>query len=365
VVHTNQSFSVAAWVRLTTTSTGRWVTAVSQNGTAASSFVLSYNGSAWAFAVNSADSNSPTPYRLAATTPAAAGRWTHLVGVYDAGPRQLQIYVNGVLAGTMDNVSPYDSRSTLDIGRARWGSAWTDWFTGSVDDAQVWNRVIYPAEIQAIANPTTLAGQWNFDEGGGTVAADSSGYGHDLSATAGVTWTSGPTDPGAVTLDGSTGAFSTAAPVVLTDQSFTVAAWVRLTDLNRYETAVSQSGSVSSAFFLQNDPGVHRWSLSLSASDTTNPGGPRIFSSVTPQAGVWTHLAAVYDAGAGQARLYVNGQLAGTASVPAPWNATGPLLVGRSRFNGAPADLWSGDIDNVRVYLGALSDVQIVALFNQ
>jgi len=352
-------------VRLTTTSTGRWVTAVSQNGTAASSFVLSYNGSSWAFAVNSADSNSPTPYRLAATTPVAAGRWTHLVGVYDAGPRRLQIYVNGVLAGTMDNVSPYDSRSTLDIGRARWGSAWTDWFTGSVDDVQVWNRVVDSAEIQAIANPTTLVGQWNFDEGGGTVAADSSGYGHDLSGTGGVTWTSGPTDPGAVTLDGSTGAFSTATPVVLTDQSFTVAAWVRLTDLSRYETAVSQSGSVSSAFFLQNDPVAHRWSLSLSASDTTNPPGPRITSSVTPQAGVWTHLAAVFDAGAGQARLYVNGQQVGTASVPAVWNATGPLLVGRSLFNGAPADHWSGDIDNVRVYLGALSDAQIVALFNQ
>lgn len=364
VLHTNQSFSVAAWVRLTTTSTGRWVTAVSQNGTAASSFVLSYNGSNWAFAVHSADSNNPTPYRLAASAQVVAGRWTHLVGVYDAGPHQIQIYVNGVLAGTMANVSPYDSRSTLDIGRARWASNWTDWFPGSVDDVQVWNRVLYPADIQAIANPTTLVGQWGFEEGSGSATADLSGYGHNLTGAGGFKWTSGPTDPGAITLDGSTGAFTAPGPVVLTDQSFTVAAWVRLTDASRFRTAVCQQGSSTCAFFLQYDQTDNRWSFSLTTPDQNNPTSTRALSPSPPQLGTWTFLTGVYDAGAQVIKLYVNGQLVATTSAPPLWNATGVLSVGQARYNGSLTDPWAGDIDNVSVYLGALSDAQVVNLFN-
>ncbi|HEY4024863.1 MAG TPA: LamG domain-containing protein, partial [Candidatus Dormibacteraeota bacterium] len=365
VLHTNQSFSVAAWVRLATTNTGgNWVTAVSQNGSAASSFVLSYNGSNWAFAVHSADSNSPTAYRLAASVPVVAGRWTHLVGVYDAGPQQIQLYVNGVLAGTLANVSPYDSRSTLDIGRARWTSGWRDWFPGDVDDIQVWNRVMYPAEIQAIANPTTPVGQWGFDEGSGSVAADSSGYGHNLAGTGGFTWTSGPTDPGAISLDGSTGAFVASGPVVLTDQSFTVAAWVRLTDASRFRTAVCQQGSSTCVFFLQYDQTDNRWAFTVHTPDQNNPTATRALSPSAPQLGTWTFLTGVYDAGAQVVKLYVNGQLVGTANAPPLWNATGVLSVGQARYNGSLTDPWAGDIDNVSVFLGALSDAQIVTLFN-
>jgi Concanavalin A-like lectin/glucanases superfamily len=363
VLHTSQSFSVAAWVRLATTSTGRWVTAVSQNGSATSSFVLSYDGSSWAFAVNSADSNSPTPYRLAASAPVVAGRWTHLVGVYDAGPQQLQIYVNGVLAGTLANVSPYDSRSTLDIGRALWASGWRDWFPGDVDDVQVWNRVLYPSDIQALANPTTLVGQWGFDEGSGATTADLSGYGHNLTGTGGYTWTSGPTDPGAITFDGSTGAFTASGPVVLTDQSFTVAAWVRLTDASTFRTAVAQQGATASAFYLQYDQSDNRWSFSVVSADQSSPVSTRALSTGPPQVGTWTFLTGVYDAGAGVIRVYVNGQLQGTASAVA-WNATGPLSVGDAKYNGNQTDRWAGDVDNVSVFLGALSDAQVVSLFN-
>jgi hypothetical protein len=264
----------------------------------------------------------------------------------------------------MTNVSPYDSRSTLDIGRARWGSNWSDAFPGSVDDVQVWNRVIYQPEIQALANPTTLVGQWAFDEGGGNVTKDLSSYNHNLTGTGGFAWISGPSDPSAITLDGSTGAFAAAGPVVLTDQSFTVAAWVRLSSTATFRTAVCQQGTMACAFYLQYRADDNRWAFTMVNADQSNSAATRALSPNPPQLGTWTFLTGVYDAGAQVLKLYVNGQLVGTANAPPLWNATGPLTVGQARWNGNPVDWWAGDIDNVSVYLGALSDAQVVALFN-
>jgi hypothetical protein len=366
VLNTSASFSVAAWVRMTGTSPGHFETAVSQTGAASSVFFLQYepNDNRWALSFNTTDTNGSAGPRVESTAPPRLGVWTHLVGVYDAGPGVASLYVNGVLAGTVPVPPLWNAGGPLAIGRARWGSSSVDWWSGDVDDVQVWNRVIYPAEVQALANPTTLVGQWGFDEGSGTTAGDSSGYGHDLTAAGGVTWTSGPTDPSAVTLDGSTGGLTTAGPVVLTDQSFSVAAWVRLTDASTFRTAVCQQGTSTCVFFLQYSAGDNRWAFSINMPDQNSPTTVRALSPGPPQLGTWTHLVGVYDAGAQVAKLYVNGQLVSTVGVAPLWNATGVLSVGEARYDGNVVDHWAGDIDNVNVYLGALSDAQVVDLFN-
>ena len=88
-------------------------------------------------------------------------------------------------------------------------------------------------------------------------------------------------------------------------------------------------------------------------------------STNPPQVGRWTHLVGVYDAGARQARLYVDGQLQGTVAVPSVWRASGVLNVCRARHANGPVDYFDGAVDDVRVIAGVPTDLDVVSLYNQ
>jgi len=67
----------------------------------------------------------------------------------------------------------------------------------------------------------------------------------------------------------------------------------------------------------------------------------------------------VFDAQQLELRLYVDGVLAATAPMnPAwqPWDATGPLLLGRQHDATAGTEFTQGDLDEVRVYQGVVID---------
>jgi hypothetical protein len=67
----------------------------------------------------------------------------------------------------------------------------------------------------------------------------------------------------------------------------------------------------------------------------------------------------VYDAATRELRLYVNGTLQTVVSYTAGWNAAGALAIGRGRTAGN-AGLWfTGDIAEVRAYVGVLADRDI------
>ncbi|MEW1841945.1 LamG-like jellyroll fold domain-containing protein, partial [Nonomuraea angiospora] len=71
-----------------------------------------------------------------------------------------------------------------------------------------------------------------------------------------------------------------------------------------------------------------------------------------------------YDSAAGQISLYVNGKLESTVAATSPWNAAGPLTIGRGKVNGAAADHWAGDLDEVRVYGRAMFADELADLVN-
>src|SRR5699024_6565140 len=60
--------------------------------------------------------------------------------------------------------------------------------------------------------------------------------------------------------------------------------------------------------------------------------------------------------------LYVNGVLAGTATRITPWNATGPLQIGRGLSQAVQQDYFNGDIGEVRVWDRVLSADEIAPL---
>jgi hypothetical protein len=78
---------------------------------------------------------------------------------------------------------------------------------------------------------------------------------------------------------------------------------------------------------------------------------------------VWSHLVGVYDPGRQQGRLYVDGALAGTASVTwKPVTSTGPLQVGRALRGGVQGEYLRGRVDDLSAYQGAMTDAQVRTL---
>ncbi|MEU7898087.1 LamG-like jellyroll fold domain-containing protein [Nonomuraea sp. NPDC049152] len=205
-------------------------------------------------------------------------------------------------------------------------------------------------------------GHWSLDEGQGTVAADRTGV-HQATLTGSAAWAGGRTGLG-LRLDGAGGHARTAGPVVSTQRNFTVAAWVRLTSANATATAVSQDGTRTGGFSLQYSKADNRWALSRATADADGASGVRALSEAAPRLGEWTHLAGVYDAAAGELSLYVNGRLESTVAYTQPWEAAGALAIGRAKLNGAAAEFWPGDLDEVLLYGRAMFGDEVADLVN-
>jgi Concanavalin A-like lectin/glucanases superfamily len=386
VVDTTRNFTVSAWARVSDPSTIRGV--VSQDGVHTSGFRLQFSSfcMCWQFVLAGTDVASPQPFHASAPTQAKLNVWTHLTGVYDAGTDRVKLYVNGALAGSAAGpTTPWNATGALRIGRNKWNDNPVDFFAGGIADVRVWNRTLSDPEIAAMVDPTDanniatdVVGQWFVEPESClgspvTVCQDSSGYAHDVNLSGGVTTTTaGHTGSGlqynatngvAQSTDPNTGGLG---PVLHTDASFTVAAWVKLDSMpNGNRTAVGQSGTKMSPFYFgtRMSGTTSYWAFAMVDTDTDSTPWRTALSAAaitTADVGQWFHLVGVYDAYAGTISLYVNGTLAGSATrTAAPWDAAGPLTIGAVLWTPAGStprlvDSWNGTIDTVTIYAGAV-----------
>lgn len=218
----------------------------------------------------------------------------------------------------------------------------------------------YQFYVRPVTFPT---GHWKFDETTGTTAADDAGDGRTAALTGGTSPTAGRID-GAVVLNGIDASAATAAPVLRTDVSFTVAAWVRLDGSTPFgvDAAVSQDGTVNSGFQLGYLPSRDRWVMSVPSADTTAATDVQAVATAPPATHTWSHLVGVYDKTAAQIRLYVDGVKVATVARSGPWNAGGALQIGRGKTHSVIGNWWNGAVDDVGVYQGVLPDEAISGL---
>jgi hypothetical protein len=177
-------------------------------------------------------------------------------------------------------------------------------------------------------------------------------------------WTEGVVGPHALNLGGGGGAHADApSPVVDTSQSYTVAAWARLANVNGFQTLVSIDGDHVSGFFLQLRSNTGKFALSAVARDAADPGDA-VYASAkdAPVAGTWYHVAGVYDATAHTLSLYINGVLQQTVPYTTAFRAGGHTAIGRGFYNGGAVDFATGAIDDVRFYQSALSADDILKI---
>ncbi len=212
--------------------------------------------------------------------------------------------------------------------------------------------------------PASLQAYYTFDN----TPNDSSGNGHTGALKGAATYVSpGKVGAAALGVDGSAGTFFDVPGQVLdTRQSYSVAAWVNLNAIgDNFQTFACIEGNNVCTFYLQiiGDPNVgHKFAMSPQNGDSTSAGGVRAAANFVPNTNTWYHLTGVYDAAAGQVRLYVNGQLQASAPFTSPFQGTGDTVIGRGKFGGNPVDFVNGKIDDVHFYQGVLTDTQIAGL---
>ncbi len=220
-----------------------------------------------------------------------------------------------------------------------------------------------PPPPTATPAPASLQAYYTFDN----TPNDSSGHGHNGTLEGAAAYTStAKVGAAALGVDGSAGTFFDVPGQVLdTRQSYSVAAWVNLNAIgNNFQTFACIEGANVCTFYLQivGDPNVgHKFAMAVENSDSTSGGGVRAVANFVPNTNTWYHLTGVYDAVAGQIRIYVNGQLQGSAPYTTAFQGTKDTVIGRGEFGG-PGDYVNGKIDDVHFYQGVLTDAQIAGL---
>jgi hypothetical protein len=136
-------------------------TVASQDGTRMSDFTLQYDGNIgrWSFGGWAPDADTGTFARAYSGPPAAIGKWTHLVGVYDHPAKQLRLYVDGALVGLQDGVTLSGAVRRMAIGRGQLRAANAEFFTGDIDQVDTWMGALSAQEIADLAAQAAPAAQ--------------------------------------------------------------------------------------------------------------------------------------------------------------------------------------------------------------
>ncbi|MFB7475074.1 LamG-like jellyroll fold domain-containing protein [Kitasatospora sp. NPDC056184] len=179
-IDTRRSYSVAAWVRLD--SATDYETVLSIRGNERSPFYLHYSAATgtWAFTAPEEDRINTGTYYVAGGSPAAqaqVGRWTHLVGTYNAQSSTMTLYVNGRAANAVHNPKPWYSGGPLTIGAETTVFRPDDkGFNGSISDVRAYPYALTDPQVSNLAisntaisvNSALNAGKCLDNLGGGT-----------------------------------------------------------------------------------------------------------------------------------------------------------------------------------------------------
>ena len=223
--------------------------------------------------------------------------------------------------------------------------------------------------VQEAATPSEPSGDcralWTFDQDGGFRAMDTSGNGFNA-ALEGVhaIWTKDArVGGGALKLSDSSYA-EVSRPVVDTSRSFSVAAWVKLSAIDKIncQSVVGIDGTNVSAFFLQLNhlAGDCFVFLRLNKDQDVDPITAK--AQFAAKLDTWYFLVGVYDEGAGMISLYVDAKLQESVPFTSPWRATGKTSIGRGLYGKRNVDFLNGTVDDIRFYASALTAKQIQIL---
>jgi len=215
-------------------------------------------------------------------------------------------------------------------------------------------KVILVATMMIVAAPAVFAqeldpaliGWWQFDEGTGTVAMDSSGKGNDATLYGGVYWIPGYTGA-ALDFDGVSGYVGTGKTLLDNVSQFTMAFWVVNPRTQPSRTGlVGQNDHIEMGFMGRN---AEVWSAVSGTTTVTWPYSDKD----------WHHIAVVGDTAM---KIYLDGKLAVTGAGTSNYGtSTYPVNIGGGGIWDTSGNWFAGRMDDVRIYNRALSATEVKA----
>ncbi|MCX4819013.1 DNRLRE domain-containing protein [Streptomyces sp. NBC_01142] len=377
-VATETGFSAAAWVKLSKMPDTEAVIAA-QPGNHSPSFELSYSKSydRWVFNQFTADSPGAGAVHAMSATPGGvkAGEWTHLVGTFSSGSKELKLYVQGKLVGTTTYSTPWDARRGLQIGAGSYSGRPGSFFPGSIDEVRIYDKPLSDADVASLHNKQPIGmgrparAVFPMDEPADATQITGRADVHPAVLKGGAI----PGRPGvagkALTLDGNDDYATAGAPHLNNQRSFTVSAWAKLPKTKPDHAAIvaTQAGIHKSGFELYYSSAYDRWVFNQFVSDTSDSTAIRAMQAdgKTAYGGDWVHLVGVHDTVANQLTLYVNGVEAGRSGVANTWYAGGPVQIGAGSYEGKPGSFFPGQIDDVKLFDRPVSAGEVQQLFQQ
>ena len=157
---TSKSFSVSAWVNLTSLTANS--TLLSQSDTAGNGngFQLYYSTSGnWAFNRHNDDTTAGTNFSAVYGGTPTVGAWTHLVAVYNATTKQMSLYVNSRIVGSAAYTgTTWNASGPLQIGRRLGAGTYGEYANAQLSDIHIYNTALTPADATATGdNPPITA----------------------------------------------------------------------------------------------------------------------------------------------------------------------------------------------------------------
>jgi len=216
---------------------------------------------------------------------------------------------------------------------------------------------------EAVAVASDLSLHLRFNEGSGTVAADSSGNGWNASLVNTATFGAGILGNSLQLID-TAGQHATLPKGVVSGlDDFTISAWVKVTAFSTFARVFDFGSGTNSYMMLtpQYTTGVDGAKMRFAITNSGAGGEQQISSSVAVPVDTWAHVAVTLSGTTG--RLYLNGALVGTnANItvkPSQLGYTTQNYLGRSQF----ADpFYAGLIDDFRIHARALSAGEVTGL---
>jgi prepilin-type N-terminal cleavage/methylation domain-containing protein len=236
--------------------------------------------------------------------------------------------------------------------------------SGARDRAQIAKTLLYSSQIYHVLG-ADIVGNWNFDEGSGTTANDSSGYYNTGTLVNGPTWTTDTPQKAAgqgqgkyaLSFDGNNDYVNCGnKPSLDIISELTVEVWAKSTDTRDQQGIVEKINYWTNGWTCIQQSG--KWACSFGT-----PGGGGfgwLTSSKSINDGIWHHLVAVINTSSNNLKLYVDGAQDGSFSIAgiASLSATNSFKIGS--YSSVP---FNGLIDEVRVYSRALSASEIQRLY--
>ncbi|MFE5074680.1 LamG-like jellyroll fold domain-containing protein [Streptomyces halstedii] len=377
-VNTANGFSVSAWVKLDQVPDHAAVIAA-QPGNHSPGFELYYSQGLNRWVFNQYASDTPGASITRAMAPTAggvtAGTWTHLVGVYSGGAKELQLHIDGKLVGRTPYTTAWDARRGLRIGAAELNGVIKNFFPGTIDDLRIFDKPVSETEVgnlyrqQPIGNGRTARVVFPLDEEAN--ATEVTGYADTQPLSlVGDAKLGEPGIAGRSLTLGGTGYARTAAPHVDTQRPFTVSAWAKLDRVpGQAATVVAQLGTNRPGLELYYSKTSNRWGFTQYSADVAGATQIRAVqpdSAPAPRVGDWVHLIGVHDPTADTLTLYVNGAKAASVAQASPWYAGGSVQVGALSIDGGKLiQHFPGQIDDIRIFDRVVADAEAQQIFKQ